>query len=103
MKKVSKNFVEMIECKHGNYIEIGRGIGGNLRVRQLSNKEMQKLAAIGSTDSKQHGGEKLVDDKPCGCKICEARRKNDAMVAPASGLRSGKKLGWDRYGPGRTL
>lgn len=92
MKKVGKKFSEMIECKFGNYVETSRGHTGLPRVRQMTDKEMQEMTAIDATDS-----------EPCECKICKERRENAVTVAPAPGLRSGKKLGWDKYGPGRTL
>ena len=44
-----------------------------------------------------------TDSEPCDCVICARRRKNATKILPAVGLRSGKKLGWDKYGPGRTL
>jgi hypothetical protein len=92
MKKVSKRYSGMIECKHGNYVETGVGSTGIPRVRHMSESELQKAREIDATDS-----------EPCGCVICMKRRENSATVVPAPGLRSGKKLGWDKYGPGRSL
>jgi hypothetical protein len=92
MKNVGKKFTEMIECKLGNYIETGRGLTGVPRVRPMTDKEIQEMAAIDSTDS-----------EPCGCKIYRARRENAVTEALGPGLRSGKKLGWDKYRPRRTL
>jgi hypothetical protein len=58
----------------------------------MSEKEIREAREIDATDS-----------EPCGCEICSNRRKNSATISPPPGLRSGKKLGWDKYGPGRTL
>ena len=92
LKKLNKKQSDMIECKFGNYMRIGTGASGHLKLREMSEKEM---AEIDSTDS-----------DPCDCSICAARRMNWVEMtnnAMSDQLRSGKKVGWYKYGPGRTL
>jgi hypothetical protein len=89
MKSVGKKYTGIVECKVGNFIQHGVGLTGMPKLRQLSPEE---IAEIDATNS-----------EPCDCIICIKRRKFAVEVTQATGLRSGKKRGWEKYGPGRTL
>jgi len=68
---------------------------GATKIRQMDAKEKEDMNKIAGTDS-----------SPCECEICLARRRNSFKMeetAARDKLRSGKKLGWEKYGPGRTL
>jgi hypothetical protein len=89
LKKIPPKHLGIIPCKVGSYISTGFSLNGKPKLRQMTTKEMEQMGA--------------TDSKPCDCVVCRKRRENSTKIAPAAGLRSGKKLGWDKYGPPRTL
>lgn len=91
--KLEKKVSAMVVCKVGSYIDDVKADGTPYR-RQMGDAEMAALdeeARISGTD------------EPCACQICKARRKNAFVTAPKTKLRSGKKIGWEKYGQGHTL
>ncbi|KAL3423955.1 hypothetical protein PVAG01_05702 [Phlyctema vagabunda] len=92
INKLGKKEVKLIACKVGNFVQEGVDLTGRPKVRQMDKEEMSEIAG--------------TDSEPCNCVICTARRKNSVKMADnviADRLRSGKKIGFDKYGPGRTL
>lgn len=93
MAKLEKKVTALVTCKVGGYIDAVKS-DGTPYIRQLSDSEIAALdseARIGGTD------------ELCECRICKARRDHAYLTAPATKLRSGKKIGWEKYGQGRTL
>lgn len=79
MKKLGKDQMAIIECKVGNFVQTGKTLTGQPKLRQMTAEEMEAMDA--------------TDSEPCDCKICTKRRENSTIIALATGLRSGKKLG----------
>lgn len=86
---LDQKHTKVTECKNGKHLLMGIGESGTQKFRSTTE---YKKAQIGATDS-----------DPCDCKICTTRNENETSAEPLIGLRSGKKRGWEKYGPGRTL
>jgi hypothetical protein len=80
----------MVPCKVGRFViqEPGTGADSRTKLPELSDDELKELDE--------------PEGPPCSCHVCGSRRDFQTGVAAVS-LRSGKKRGWEKYGPGRTL